>query len=138
MEATPPCSARAAGVAVAAGPAAATVPPPPRDDCGCHNEPTGTYWHAKRDASSPSCFLSPHPVTFQQQQQPSDVPVSPPHPGHLSEDSMELSLLTRLVRTKPVWFLPNTQRSAAIHYLQGQPVGVRHGIFILVLPMKKT
>ena len=57
MEATPPCSARAAGVAVAAGPAAATVPPPPRDDCGCHNEPTGTYWHAKRDASSPSCFL---------------------------------------------------------------------------------
>ncbi|XP_071801556.1 uncharacterized protein [Asterias amurensis] len=73
--------------------------------------------------SSPSWFLSPHPVTVQQQQQPSDDPVSPPHPGHLSEDSMELSLLTRLVRTKPVWFLPNTQRTAAIHYLQGQPVG---------------
>ncbi|XP_022091301.1 ras and Rab interactor 2-like isoform X1 [Acanthaster planci] len=45
-----------------------------------------------------------------------------PHQQYV-KDSMELSLLTRLVHTKPIWFLPHTQRTAAIHYLQGQAVG---------------
>ncbi|XP_054759123.2 uncharacterized protein LOC129265151 [Lytechinus pictus] len=34
-----------------------------------------------------------------------------------------LTMMTRLVHTKPIWYLPHTQRAAAAHYLQGQPVG---------------
>ncbi|XP_038071680.1 uncharacterized protein LOC119740437 isoform X2 [Patiria miniata] len=83
--------------------------------------------YRKRDSSSlPRSFES---LFLPDSAQPSRASfhegVINPHqpPGHFGDNSMELSLLTRLVHTKPIWFLPNTQRAAAIHYLQGQPVG---------------
>lgn len=41
--------------------------------------------------------------------------------SHSLPDST-LTMMTRLVHTKPIWFLPSTQRAAAAHYLQSQPV----------------
>lgn len=43
--------------------------------------------------------------------------------SHSLPDST-LTMMTRLVHTKPIWFLPSTQRAAAAHYLQSQPVAV--------------
>lgn len=36
----------------------------------------------------------------------------------------DLSLMERLLRTHPVWFLPSIQRSGAVHLLQGKEEGV--------------
>lgn len=36
-----------------------------------------------------------------------------------------ISLLERLIRTHPVWFLPGIQRAGAFHLLQGKEEGVR-------------
>lgn len=36
----------------------------------------------------------------------------------------DLSLVERLLRTHPVWFLPGIQRSGAVHLLQGKEEGV--------------
>ena len=36
-----------------------------------------------------------------------------------------ISLLERLIRTHPVWFLPGIQRAGAVHLLQGKEEGVR-------------
>ncbi|XP_035706244.1 protein sprint isoform X2 [Folsomia candida] len=40
-----------------------------------------------------------------------------------SSPTCEISLLERLIRTHPVWFLPSLQRSGALHLLQGRNVG---------------
>lgn len=40
----------------------------------------------------------------------------------------DLSLVERLLRTHPVWFLPGIQRSGAVHLLQGKEEGVSTNI----------
>jgi hypothetical protein len=44
-----------------------------------------------------------------------------------------ISLLERLIRTHPVWFLPGIQRAGAFHLLQGKEEGVRVCIKIIQL-----
>lgn len=50
----------------------------------------------------------------------------PPPPSLVGDQDpqLEMTLRSRLLHTKLVWFLPNIQRPAAMHYLQGQPMGV--------------
>lgn len=50
---------------------------------------------------------------------------APPPPSHIADQDPqpEMTLRSRLLHTKLVWFLPNIQRPAAMHYLQGQPMG---------------
>lgn len=36
----------------------------------------------------------------------------------------DLTLVERLLRTHPVWFLPGIQRAGAVHLLQGKEEGV--------------
>ena len=62
----------------------------------------------------------------------SSSPLAPPTPHRLqssSEDatdspSSEISLLERLIRSHPVWYLPNLQRVAAAQLLHNQEQGV--------------
>lgn len=44
-----------------------------------------------------------------------------------NQTAIVMSLLERLLRSHPVWFLPGIQRSGAIHLLQGKEEGVGHG-----------
>ncbi|CAG7727052.1 unnamed protein product [Allacma fusca] len=39
------------------------------------------------------------------------------------EEGLQITVLERLIRTHPVWFLPCLQRSGAVHLLQGREVG---------------
>ncbi|CAL8110516.1 unnamed protein product [Orchesella dallaii] len=43
--------------------------------------------------------------------------------GSSASPTCEISLLERLIRTHPIWFLPSLQRSGALHLLQGREVG---------------
>lgn len=43
-----------------------------------------------------------------------------------SEDvACSITLIERLIRSHPIWFLPGIQRSGAFHLLQGKEEGVR-------------
>ena len=40
------------------------------------------------------------------------------------ETSCDITLVERLVRSHPIWFLPGIQRAGAFHLLQGKEDGV--------------
>ena len=42
----------------------------------------------------------------------------------IPERKVELTPMTRILHSKPIWYLPDRQRVAATHYLQPHPVGV--------------
>lgn len=61
------------------------------------------------------------------------APCSPsalPQPAKSSSeditDSTEITLLERLIRSHPIWYLPNVQRIAAAQLLQNQEQGVNN------------
>ena len=60
---------------------------------------------------------APLPTTL-----PSTLPATLPPPNP------DLSLLERLIRSHPIWYLPQLQRSAAVTLLQNQQQGVMHCI----------
>ena len=62
--------------------------------------------------------------TQQQQQQPTC--------GEDVVDSSDIPLLERLIRSHPIWYLPNIQRVAAAQLLQNQEQGVNITVFISV------
>jgi len=41
-----------------------------------------------------------------------------------SEVACDISLIERLIRSHPIWFLPDIQRAGAFHLLQGKEEGV--------------
>ena len=57
---------------------------------------------------------------------PAPAPPAPPAPPAAPASAApELSLLERLIRSHPIWYLPQLQRSAAVNLLQNQQQGVR-------------
>ena len=48
----------------------------------------------------------------------------------------KVSTLERLIRTHPVWFLPDLTREDATHLLQGKEDGVRCKLRVILLPTK--
>lgn len=42
-----------------------------------------------------------------------------------SEMACDITLIERLIRSHPIWFLPGIQRAGAFHLLQGKEEGVR-------------
>jgi len=45
-----------------------------------------------------------------------------------SEVACDISLIERLIRSHPIWFLPDIQRAGAFHLLQGKEEGVSVGL----------
>jgi len=41
-----------------------------------------------------------------------------------SEVACDITLIERLIRSHPIWFLPDIQRAGAFHLLQGKEEGV--------------
>lgn len=48
----------------------------------------------------------------------------PPLTSQVHETLPEMTMRSRIVHSKLVWYLPRIKRPAAVHYLQGQPTGV--------------
>lgn len=47
-------------------------------------------------------------------------------------DSSDIALLEKLIRSHPIWYLPNIQRVAAAQLLQNQEQGVTFDIYVSI------
>lgn len=54
-----------------------------------------------------------------------DLPAFSQSCGEDAVDSSDIPLLERLIRSHPIWYLPNIQRVAAAQLLQNQEQGVK-------------
>jgi hypothetical protein len=59
-----------------------------------------------------------------------DLPDISPPCGEDVVDSSDIPLLERLIRSHPIWYLPNIQRVAAAQLLQNQEQGVKTKSFL--------
>ena len=46
-----------------------------------------------------------------------------------SDVACSITLIERLIRSHPIWFLPGIQRAGAFHLLQGKEEGVKYFYF---------